>query len=148
MSYRDRDRDEPYNRDKGYGRTSFEKKHADAAPKIFIGNIPYTTSDEEVKAHFETCGRVQEVLIPRDPEQRIKGFGFVTFEDFDSMDRAIRKVNGSLVRSKKADKATPDGQTHRQGCCSHRKATTAEGQQGRQNRQTLGLRSNCYRCWS
>jgi hypothetical protein len=63
MSYRDRDRDEPYNRDKGYGRTSFEKKHADAAPKIFIGNIPYTTSDEEVKAHFETCGRVQEVLV-------------------------------------------------------------------------------------
>uniref|UniRef100_A0A383WI16 RRM domain-containing protein n=1 Tax=Tetradesmus obliquus TaxID=3088 RepID=A0A383WI16_TETOB len=96
MSYRDRDRDEPYSRDKGSSRYSFEKK-ADAAPKVFVGNIPYTTSDEEVKAHFESAGRVQEVLIPRDPEGRIKGFGFITFEDFDSMERAIRKMDGSSL---------------------------------------------------
>lgn len=62
MSHRDRDRDEPYSRDKGSSRYSFEKK-ADAAPKVFVGNIPYTTSDEEVKAHFESAGRVQEVLV-------------------------------------------------------------------------------------
>lgn len=63
MSYRDRDRDEPYNNDRGSGRYSSEKRHADAAPKIFVGNIPYTTTDEDVKAHFEVCGRVQEVLV-------------------------------------------------------------------------------------
>jgi hypothetical protein len=86
--------------------------------------------------------------IPRDPEQRIKGFGFVTFEDFDSMDRAIRKVNGLLVRLRHKDKATHDGQTHRQGCWSYRKATTAQGQQGRQNRQPFGPHSNSHRPWS
>ncbi|KAF6260256.1 hypothetical protein COO60DRAFT_1507563, partial [Scenedesmus sp. NREL 46B-D3] len=106
MSYRDRDRDEPYNNDRGSGRYPSEKRHADAAPKIFVGNIPYTTTDEDVKAHFEVCGRVQEVLIPRDPEQRIKGYGFITFEDFDSMDRAIRKVCAFLGSPMKASSAS------------------------------------------
>jgi hypothetical protein len=86
--------------------------------------------------------------IPRDPEQRIKGFGFVTFEDFDSMDRAIRKVNGLQLRSMEAGKATLGGQIHRQGCSAYRKATTAEGQQGRRNRQTPGPHSNGFRSCS
>jgi RNA recognition motif-containing protein len=63
MSHRDRDRDEPYSRDRGSSRQAYHENKVDAAPKIFIGNVPYTTTDEEVKAHFEGCGRVVNVLV-------------------------------------------------------------------------------------
>jgi RNA recognition motif-containing protein len=86
--------------------------------------------------------------IPRDHEQRIKGFGFVTFEDFDSMDRAIRKVNGLLVRPVEAGKAFNGGQSHHQGRCFDKEATTAAGQQQCQIHRLPGPRSNPYHSWS
>jgi hypothetical protein len=55
--------------------------------------------------------------IPRDHEQRIKGFGFITFEDFDSMERAIKKVCGLLGTSFNTEMATSGLQAPQQACC-------------------------------
>eukprot|EP00879_Flechtneria_rotunda_P006570 GHRR01006903.1.p1 GENE.GHRR01006903.1~~GHRR01006903.1.p1 ORF type:complete len:111 (+),score=15.43 GHRR01006903.1:178-510(+) len=98
MSYRDDDRgghrpyrNDDYDRDRGAPRSN---RPLDAAPKIFVGNIPYDVSEDEIRGYFERIGKVTEVLLPRDVHNngRTKGYGFVTFEDFDSMDKAIDKV--------------------------------------------------------
>lgn len=74
----------------------FHTKPLDVAPKVFVGNLPFLdTREEDVTAHFERAGRVLKVEMPRDPtggSGRIKGYAFVTFEDFDAMHDAIDKV--------------------------------------------------------
>lgn len=35
----------------------------DTAPKVFVGNLPYDVSERELQEHFETVGRVTEVLV-------------------------------------------------------------------------------------
>lgn len=48
--------------------------------KLFVGNIPFTSSEEEVRDLFMTKGlKVSVVKIPRLPNGRSKGFGFVVF---------------------------------------------------------------------
>eukprot|EP00878_Enallax_costatus_P035727 GHUV01039936.1.p1 GENE.GHUV01039936.1~~GHUV01039936.1.p1 ORF type:complete len:208 (-),score=38.64 GHUV01039936.1:220-843(-) len=71
-------------------------KELDSAPKVFVGNLAHDTEESEFRAHFEPCGKIVEVLMPRDPHtSRSKGYGFITFEDFESMDKAINKMDQS-----------------------------------------------------
>lgn len=45
----------------------------DAAPKIFVGNLHYDMTEEEFKAHFETCGKIVEVLVRAGAQQLLRG---------------------------------------------------------------------------
>lgn len=48
--------------------------------KIYVGNLPYNTTDEELQEYFTQFGDVNEVKIIIDRRtNRSKGFGFVTF---------------------------------------------------------------------
>jgi RNA recognition motif-containing protein len=47
---------------------------------VFVSNLPFLVSSQEVQRHFETCGRVRLVSLPTvKPPQREYRFGFVTF---------------------------------------------------------------------
>lgn len=62
---------------------------------IYIGNLPYSVDEEEVRSIFSEYGDVNSVKLISDRETgRMKGFGFVEMEDAGGA-RAIEELDGS-----------------------------------------------------
>jgi RNA recognition motif-containing protein len=63
--------------------------------KIYVGNLPFGTNEEEITNLFSQVGAVESVSIITDRDTgRSKGFGFVTMEA-DGADKAIAQFNGA-----------------------------------------------------
>lgn len=64
---------------------------------LFVGNLPWSVTEEELKAKFEEQVKVVAVRIIKDKfTGRAKGFAFVEVEDAD-MDKAISAMNGQKI---------------------------------------------------
>ena len=62
---------------------------------IYVGNISYSVTEENIQELFEQHGKVNSVKIIIDRyTQRSKGFGFVEMEDENEANEAINAVNG------------------------------------------------------
>jgi cold-inducible RNA-binding protein len=62
--------------------------------KIYVGNLSFRTTEEELASLFEQIGAVESVSIITDRDTgRSKGFGFVSMSD-DDADKAINAYNG------------------------------------------------------
>jgi RNA recognition motif-containing protein len=62
--------------------------------KIYVGNLPFTATEAEVRTLFSEHGTVESVSLPTDRETgRPRGFGFVEMSQADSA-RAIQNLNG------------------------------------------------------
>lgn len=65
---------------------------------IFVGSLPYSLMEADLKELFEAYGEVSTVKIIMDRESgRSKGFGFVEMPDDESAQKAISGLNGSQV---------------------------------------------------
>ncbi|MDD2430906.1 MAG: RNA-binding protein [Firmicutes bacterium] len=61
---------------------------------LYVGNLPWSATEDELKAAFSECAEVVGVRIITDRETgRSKGFGFVEIDE-DSMEKAISEMNG------------------------------------------------------
>ena len=59
--------------------------------RLFVGNLPYDATEEEIRSHFSTAGNVLNVFVPVDRETgRKRGFAFVEFSDAAAATEAIR----------------------------------------------------------
>jgi RNA recognition motif-containing protein len=66
--------------------------------KVFVGGLPFSTTDEELKELFAAHGAVASATVVRDRDSgRSKGFGFVEFENDDEGKAAEQALNGSEV---------------------------------------------------
>lgn len=64
--------------------------------KLFVGGLPFATTDDELKELFATHGAVSSASVVRDRETgRSKGFGFVEFENDDEGKAAQAALNGT-----------------------------------------------------
>jgi cold-inducible RNA-binding protein len=64
--------------------------------KLFVGGIPYRTTEEELQQHFSQAGEVVSVFIPMDREMnRPRGFAFVEMADDAAADKAIEMFDGT-----------------------------------------------------
>ncbi len=64
--------------------------------KLFVGGLPFSTTDDELKEAFEAHGKVASATVVRDRDTgRSKGFGFVEFENEDEGKAAQAAMNGS-----------------------------------------------------
>ena len=64
--------------------------------KLYVGNLPYSTNDAELRSMFEVHGEVVSASVVLDRETgRSRGFGFVEMSDDSAADGAIEKMNGS-----------------------------------------------------
>jgi RNA recognition motif-containing protein len=61
--------------------------------QIFVGNLPYTTSWQDLKDLFRKCGNVIRADVLYAPDGRPKGAGTVLFESNADALRAIRQLN-------------------------------------------------------
>jgi cold-inducible RNA-binding protein len=60
------------------------------AKKLYVGGIPYSTTNEDLKAHFAQAGAVDSASIIMDKMTgRSKGFGFVEMSDDEGAQKAI-----------------------------------------------------------
>lgn len=63
--------------------------------KIYVGNMAYTVSDEDLRKAFEAFGRVESVNVIKDQyANRSKGFGFVEMPESGEAQAAINGLNG------------------------------------------------------
>lgn len=69
--------------------------------KIYVGNISFDTTEEELKNEFLEYGDIDEVKIIIDHQtNRSKGFGFITFATTEAMEASLAK-NGEEVQGRK-----------------------------------------------
>ena len=70
----------------------------DSGNRLFVGNLPFRLSRDELFDLFAQAGTVVSVHIPTDRETgRPRGFGFVEMEEPASIDQAIQMFNGYSV---------------------------------------------------
>ncbi|OGD63740.1 RNA-binding protein [Candidatus Beckwithbacteria bacterium RBG_13_42_9] len=65
------------------------------AKKLYVGNLPYSVTDEELGTMFAQFGQVSSAVVIKNKfNGRSKGFGFVEFADDAAADKAIADLNG------------------------------------------------------
>lgn len=66
--------------------------------KIFVGNLDFRTSPDQVREFFAPAGKIEDVFFPTDRETgRSRGFAFVTFSAEAEANDAIAKFNGQQL---------------------------------------------------
>ena len=66
--------------------------------KVFVGGLPFATTDDELKEIFAAHGAVASATVVRDRDSgRSKGFGFVEYENDDEGKAAETALNGSEI---------------------------------------------------
>src|SRR5258707_10504490 len=78
--------------------------------KLYVGNLAFTTSREEIETLFAKAGTVQSVSLIEDRETgRSRGFGFVEMQTKEEGDAAIAQFNGTELagRTLKVNEAKP-----------------------------------------
>ncbi len=64
------------------------------AKKLFVGNLAWESTQEELQELFTQFGEIEEAIIITDKfSGRSKGFGFVTFTDDAAAEEAIAQLN-------------------------------------------------------
>ena len=62
---------------------------------IFVSNLPFKLTEDQLKSEFEKYGDVSSVKIIKDRESgRSKGFGFVEIPEATDANEAIKELNG------------------------------------------------------
>jgi len=82
--------------------------------RIYVGNLPFSATEDEVRTLFEAFGTVNSVSLINDRETgRPRGFGFVEMED--GADEAIQALDQSSLggRTLKINEARPREQRSR-----------------------------------
>ena len=85
---------------------------------IYVGNLPYDLSEDEIKTMFTEFGEVATVTLIMDRESgRPKGFGFVEMADQAQGEAAVAALNGKEIKGRtiRVDKAEPRTERPRGG---------------------------------
>lgn len=85
---------------------------------IYVGNLPYTVVEEDLREIFEEYGEVASVKIINDKlTGRSKGFGFVEMDDDDEARKAIEELNNADLsgRNIKVNESRPRSNDSRGG---------------------------------
>ena len=78
--------------------------------KLYVGNLPYSASQESLQETFSQCGTVDSVNVITDRDTgQSKGFGFVEMSNDSEAQKAIQELNGTQIdgREIKVNEAKP-----------------------------------------
>lgn len=65
--------------------------------RLFIGNLPYQATEDDLRLHFSAVGEPTQIVRPLDRETgRARGFAFVEYPDRESAEAAIKQFDGQL----------------------------------------------------
>ena len=106
--------------------------------KLYVGNLPFSVTDEALKKAFSEFGDVEEATIIMDRfSNRSKGFGFVTFSDDEAAKKAIAEMNEKDFegRTIKVSESKPREEGDRQPRRDFNRGGNRGGFGGRDNRR-------------
>ncbi|XP_002153804.2 RNA-binding protein 3 [Hydra vulgaris] len=74
--------------------------------KIFVGGMPYSMDEEQLRVEFGKFGTVTDIFIVREREdenglKKSKGYGFISFEDATAAEEAIKAMDSSTLAGRK-----------------------------------------------
>lgn len=90
-------------------------KNAMASKKIYVGNLSYSVSEDDLRDMFREAGDVQSVKIINDESGRSKGFGFVEMATNEEAEKAIASFNGKMLKDRALNVSEARPQTTRPG---------------------------------
>lgn len=67
---------------------------------IFVSSLPLDITTDELKRHFESCGKVQRVDLPFSTGPYYT-FGFIYFYEPEAVQKAIKELDGSIIKGRK-----------------------------------------------
>ncbi|CAB1350754.1 unnamed protein product [Coregonus sp. 'balchen'] len=71
--------------------------------KVFVGGLPYHTTDSSLRKYFEVFGEIEEAVVITDRQTgKSRGYGFVTMADRSAADRACKDPN-PIIDGRKAN---------------------------------------------
>lgn len=71
------------------------------AKKLYVGSLPYSVDEDQLRELFEPFGQLESVRVINDKfSGRSKGFGFVEFADNEAAMEAIAQVNGKEIEGR------------------------------------------------
>lgn len=69
--------------------------------KLYLGNLPFSASDEDIREAFSAYGTIEDLFIPLDREtNRPRGFAFITLADDDQARKAIEEMDGADLQGR------------------------------------------------
>jgi RNA recognition motif-containing protein len=69
--------------------------------RLFVGNLPYDATEDEIRSHFSSVGNLSYVFVPVDRETgKKRGFAFVEFADETQAQEAIRQFNNQPFKGR------------------------------------------------
>src|ERR1044072_7869850 len=69
--------------------------------KLYVGNLPFNTTENELQELFSQAGAVQEVTLMQDRfTGKSRGFAFVTMSSEEEAQAAISKLNGQAIEGR------------------------------------------------
>ena len=69
--------------------------------RLFVGNLPYSATEADIRQHFGTVGDPMQVVIPTDRDTgRPRGFAFVDYDDRGVAERAIQQLHGQPFKGR------------------------------------------------
>ena len=70
--------------------------------KLFVGNLNFQTTEDELSALFSPFGKVVEVKLAKDKiTKKARGFGFVKMQSEESAGEALKQLNGQVFKERK-----------------------------------------------
>jgi RNA recognition motif-containing protein len=103
--------------------------------RIYVGGLPYQTTEQDLIDLFEQAGQVTEASVITDRNTgRSKGFGFVEMSDEQAARSAIERLNGINM----GDRTLTVNEAR------ERQSTGSRGFQGRERRPNTGYQSGRY----
>jgi len=70
--------------------------------KLYVGNLPFSMTEEQLEQLFGEKGKVVSVAMPIDRETgRKRGFAFIEMESKEDADAAIQHFNGETIDGRK-----------------------------------------------
>jgi nucleolin len=80
-----------------------ESERPEGCKSVFVGNLPFSATEDDLKQLFADCGEIEGARIATDRETgRARGFGYVDFTDESAVDKAMAltgtDLNGRAIR--------------------------------------------------
>jgi RNA recognition motif-containing protein len=85
---------------------------------IYVGNLSYEVTEDDLKQMFEEYGSIVKTIIIKDRETgRSKGFGFVEMNEQEDGKKAIQELDGTSVKDRniKVNEARPRKEREKPG---------------------------------
>lgn len=108
----------------------YQRKEYTLAKKLYVANLSYDVTENELTQMFTQCGQVLEVTLVKDPQTGVsRGFGFVEMQNDDEARHAVDRMNGYDYRGKQISveyaKDKPEGAVRKRS--SHDREPSGRG---------------------